>query len=211
MRTNALDKAVRAQGGFVVKPHQVKAMILAARRAYDIQAKAGLVDDGVGFDAWRRATLHDVVGGAAPSSFRAVTQRDYRAVMRYFLALAGGGFIETALPSGGRAGSMTQPTETTADERRRALWSLARVEGEVAGAFGGRGEAARYADALFGKIHRTDRGRATARQIWAVIFTLRNRAAGRRAKTPLGARGASGAHLPSPEGSKRFPAFSRGL
>ena len=57
MRTNALDKAVRAQGGFVVKPHQVKAMILAARRAYDIQAKAGLVDDGVGFDAWRRATL----------------------------------------------------------------------------------------------------------------------------------------------------------
>ena len=91
MRTNALDKAVRAQGGFVVKPHQVKAMILAARRAYDIQAKAGLVDDGVGFDAWRRATLHDVVGGAAPSSFRAVTQRAYRAVMRYFLALAGGG------------------------------------------------------------------------------------------------------------------------
>ena len=211
MRTNALDKAVRAQGGFVVKPHQVKAMILAARRAYDIQAKAGLVDDGVGFDAWRRATLHDIVDGPAPSSFRAVTQRDYPVVMRYFLALAGGGFVETALPSGGRAGSLTQPTETTADERRRALWALALVEGEVAGAFGGRGEAARYADALFGKIHRTDRGRATARQIWAVIFTLRNRAAGRRAKTHLGARGASGAHLPSPEGPKRFPAFSRGL
>ena len=54
MRTNALDKAVRAQGGFVVKPHQVKAMILAARRAYDIQAKAGLVDDGVGFDATQK-------------------------------------------------------------------------------------------------------------------------------------------------------------
>ena len=146
MRTNALDKAVRAQGGFVVKPHQVKAMILAARRAYDIQAKAGLVDDGVGFDAWRRA-----------------------------------------------------------------LWALARVEGEVAGAFGGRGEAARYADALFGKIHRTDRDRATARQIWSVIFTLRNRAAGRRAKTPLGARGASGVHSAPPEGAGRFPAFSRGF
>ena len=199
MRTNALDKAVRAQGGFVVKPHQVKAMILAARRAYDIQAKAGLVDDGVGFDAWRRATLHDVVGAAAPSSFRAVTQRDYPAVMRYFGELAGNGGADAAAQ------------DKAVDERARALWSLARVEGEVAGAFGGRGEAARYADALFGKIHRTDRGRATARQIWAVIFTLRNRAAGRRAKTPLGARGASGAHLPSPEGSKRFPAFSRGL
>ena len=81
---DAIDKAVRAQGGAVVKPHQVKAMILAARRAYSEQAKAGLVDDGVDFDAWRRATLHDVVGAAAPDSFRAVTQRDYAAVVEYF-------------------------------------------------------------------------------------------------------------------------------
>ena len=211
MRTNALDKAVRAQGGFVVKPHQVKAMILTARRAYDIQAKAGLVDDGVGFDAWRRATLHDVVGGAAPSSFRAVTQRDYRAVMRYFGELAGES-LELGAKSleGGKAQSSKLSAQSS-DERRRALWALARVEGEVAGAFGGRGEAARYADALFGKIHRTDRDRATARQIWSVIFTLRNRAAGRRAKTPLGARGASGVHSAPPEGSGRFPAFSRGF
>ena len=36
---NAIDKAVRAQGGGVVKPHQVKAMILAARRAYKAQAE----------------------------------------------------------------------------------------------------------------------------------------------------------------------------
>ena len=86
---DAIDKAVRAQGGAVVKPHQVKAMILAARRAYSEQAKAGLVDDGVDFDAWRRATLHDVVGAAAPDSFRAVTQRDYAAVMDYFGRLAG--------------------------------------------------------------------------------------------------------------------------
>ena len=140
-----------------------------------------------------------------------IIERDWGEDEMDAVALAGGGFVETALPSGGRAGSMTQPTETTADERRRALWALARVEGEVAGAFGGRGDAARYADALFGKIHRTDRDRATARQIWSVIFTLRNRAAGRRAKTPLGARGASGVHSAPPEGSGRFPAFSRGF
>ena len=157
------------------------------------------MEDGVGFDAWRGETLDEIVDGAAPSSFRAVTQRDYPAVMRYFGELAGNG------------GADASAQDRAVDERRRALWALARVEGEVAGAFGGRGEAARYADALFGKIHRTDRDRATARQIWSVIFTLRNRAAGRRAKTRLGARGASGAHLPSPEGSKRFPAFSRGL
>ena len=209
MRTDVLGKAVRAQGGAVVKPHQVKAMIIAARRAYVEQAKLGLVDDGVGFDAWRRATLHDVVGAAAPSSFRAVTQRDYARVVAYFLELAGGGFVETALPSGGRAGSTTQPTDKANDERRRALWTLSLVEGEVAEAFGGREGAERYADALFGKIHRTVRSAASARQVWAVIFTLRNRAAKRRTRTGLGARGASGVPSSPPGGSERFPAFSR--
>ena len=97
------------------------------------------------------------------------------------------------------------------DEERRALWALNLAEGEVAGSFGGREGAARYADALFGKIHKTVRFAATARQIWAVIFTLRKRAAGRRSKTALGARGAAGVPLPPPEGSGRFPAFSRGL
>ena len=194
---DAIDKAVRAQGGAVVKPHQVKAMILAARRAYSEQAKAGLVDDGVDFDAWRRATLHDVVGAAAPDSFRAVTQRDYAAVMDYFGRLAGDKRAEA------------RRSDTIADEERRALWALNLVEGEVAGTLGGREGARRYADALFRKIHKTDRYGATARQVWAVIFTLRNRATKRRAKTALGARGAAGVHLPPPDGSKRFPAFSR--
>lgn len=196
---DAIDKAVRAQGGAVVKPHQVKAMILAARRAYSEQAKAGLVDDGVDFDAWRRATLHDVVGAAAPDSFRAVTQRDYAAVMDYFGRLAG-----DRAPTGGNS-----KRTTASDEVRRAQWSLGLVEGEVADAFGGREGARRYADALFRKIHKTDRYGATARQVWAVIFTLRKRATKRRAKTALGARGEAGVHLPPPEGSKRFPAFSR--
>ena len=212
---DAIDKAVRAQGGAVVKPHQVKAMILAARRAYSEQAKAGLVDDGVDFDAWRRATLHDVVGAAAPDSFRAVTQRDYAAVMDYFGRLAG-----DRAPTGGNS-----KRTTARDEVRRAQWALRQVELSVADAFGGREGAMRYADALFQKIHQTDRFLATAKQIWAVIFTLRNRANSkrttarpdadaearhpRRAKTALGAREAAGVHLPPPEGSKRFPAFSR--
>ena len=212
---DAIDKAVRAQGGAVVKSHQVKAMILAARRAYKMQADAGLVDDGVDFDAWRRATLHDVVGAAAPDSFRAVTQRDYAAVMDYFGRLAGDKRAEA------------RRSDTIADEERRALWALNLVEGEVAGTLGGREGARRYADALFRKIHKTDRYGATARQVWAVIFTLRNRTnskrttarteAGaearhpRRAKTALGARGEAGVHLPLPGASKRFPAFSRGF
>ena len=196
---DAIDKAVRAQGGAVVKPHQVKAMILAARRAYKMQADAGLVDDGVDFDSWRRATLHDVVGAAAPDSFRAVTQRDYAAVMDYFGRLAGD------RPSAARPSNLI-----ASDEQARALWSLNLEEGAQAGALGGREGARRYADALFKRIHKTDRYAATARQVWAVIFTLRNRAAGKRSKTAPGARGAAGVHLPPPAPSKRFPAFSRG-
>ena len=198
---DAIDKAVRAQGGAVVKPHQVKAMILAARRAYSEQAKAGLVDDGVDFDAWRRATLHDVVGAAAPDSFRAVTQRDYAAVVEYFGRLAG-----DRAPTGGNS-----KRTTASDEDRRALWALGIVEGEVADAFGGREGARRYADALFARIHKTDRYAATAKQTWAVIFTLRNRAAKIRSKTALEARGTAGVNLPLPGASKRFPAFSRGF
>ena len=197
---NAVDRAVRAQGGAVVKPHQVKAMILAARRAYKMQADAGLVDDGVDFDAWRRATLHDVVGAAAPDSFRAVTQRDYAAVLGYFMELAG---------NSGKSGDSGK--SGIADEQRRAQWSLGLVEGETADAFGGREGARRYADALFARIHKTDRYAATAKQVWAVIFTLRKRAAKIRSKTALEARGEAGVHLPPPGASKRFPAFSRGF
>ena len=81
----------------------------------------------------------------------------------------------------------------------------------MADAFGGREGARRYADALFARIHKTDRYAATAKQTWAVIFTLRNRAAKIRSKTALGARGAAGVRLPLPGASKRFPAFSRGF
>lgn len=201
---NAIDKAVRAQGGTVVKPHQVKAMVIAAHRAFKEQVKVGLVDDGEDFDTWRRAALHDVVGAAAPSSFRAVTQRDYAAVIAYFEELAGGeAEHSSAIKSG--------------DEERRALWALTLEEGAGEECFGGREGARRYADALFEKVHKTNRCTATARQIWAVIFTLRNRAKKRTkdrrfengAKTALEARGASGVHLDAPGPSKRFPAFSR--
>ena len=222
---DAIDKAVRAQGGAVVKPHQVKAMILAARRAYKVQSELGLVDDGVGFDAWRRATLHDVTGGDAPESFRAVTQRDYAAVMDYFARLAGERAEARRSDIGNGANRKAGRSDTikAADERARALWALNLVEGELAGAFGGRGGARKYADALLWKIHGTERSIATPRQIWALIFTLRKRAKARRsdmglmgvcetrARKALGARGAAWVSLPPSGSSKRFPAFSRGL
>jgi len=199
--TTAADKAVRAQGGGLVTPLQIKSLIVTAHRAYDAQAKIGMVDDGVDFDTWRRATIHDVVGPAASGSFRMVTQRDYAAVMAYFSELAGverlaGGDARQS----GREGRDLSRTPTTTDslreedERRRALWSLGMAEDIHGAAFGGKEGARRYADAIFTNVHHTDRYGATARQVWAVIFTLRNRAASKRAKTGLQARGAAGVH-----------------
>lgn len=216
---DAIDKAVRAQGGGVVKPHQVKAMILAARRAFKVQSELGLVDDGTGFDAWRKATLHDVTGGDAPESFRTVTQRDYAAVLAYFGELAGdedgsrGGAEERRLKAAGTTDGGPGAPEPRPDkgEAARALWALDLEEAGLAHLFeGGRGGARRYTDALFWKIHGTERSIASPRQIWAVIFTLRNRArklAARhpREKGPRSAR--SGGGTPVAPGSLR--AFSR--
>ena len=195
---NALDRAVRGQGGATASPRQVRALIAAARRAYGVQRRAGLVGDGEGFDTWRKGALHDVVGAGAPDSFKAVTQRDYLAALDYFARLGGG----------------EAPAEKEADEsdeRRRAFWSLKVEEGRCADCFGGEDGVRRYADALFRAIHRRRRHEATARQVWAVIFTLRERAARMRSKTALGARGAEETHSTPPEGSARFPAFSRGF
>ena len=167
MTADAIDRAVRAQGAAPLKPGQLRALVLAARRAWAAQTAAGLADGAEGFDAWRRAALHDVTGPAAPDSFRALTQRDFPAALGYFRGLAGEG--------------APAPRDGAGDERRRALFALEREERALAGAFGGAEGARRYADALLSRIHRTDRGAATARQLWAAAFTLRSRARKKRA------------------------------
>ena len=52
-----------------------------------------------------------------------IIERDWGEDEMDAVALAGGGFVETALPSGGRAGSMTQPTETTVDHLLAVVWN----------------------------------------------------------------------------------------
>jgi hypothetical protein len=66
------------------------------------------------------------------------------------------------------------------DERRRARWALARECRELAADFGGAAGAEAYAAALLERIHKTTADRATAKQCWQVVFTLRNRAAAKR-------------------------------
>ena len=51
-----------------------------------------------------------------------IIERDWNDAEMDAVARAGGGFVETALPSVGRAGSMTQPTETTVDHLLAVVW-----------------------------------------------------------------------------------------
>lgn len=52
-----------------------------------------------------------------------IIERDWNDAEMDAVSRAGGGFVETALPSGGRAGSMTQPTETTVDHLLAVVWN----------------------------------------------------------------------------------------
>ena len=52
-----------------------------------------------------------------------IIERDWNDAEMDAVARAGGGFVETALQSGGRAGSMTQPTETTVDHLLTVVWN----------------------------------------------------------------------------------------
>ena len=71
------------------------------------------------------------------------------------------------------------------DERRRAAFQLNREIQGAADVMGGYVGAQRYASAISRKQYGVDIDRLDARQLWRIIFTVRNRAA---AKRKLGAR-----------------------
>lgn len=159
------DMAIAGQSNQTLNKEQVRDLILSAQKAYHVQQKLGLADEA--FDIWRKAALHDAVG---KGSFRAVTQREYGKCLAYFVVLAG------KKPESRRA-AVKPPA---ADEAARARWSLDNECQRQAEAFGSYEGARVYAETLLGRIHRTTVTGATAKQLWQVMFTVRNRA---RAKT----------------------------
>ena len=155
------DQAIAGQNNQTLTKVQVRDLILAAQSAYHVQQKAGLADEP--FEIWRRAALHDAAG---KGSFRALTQREYGKALAYFQILAG------RKPNVRRAAAKPP----AADEADRARWSLDNECRRTADTFGSYEGARTYAEALLGRIHRTTMTGATAKQLWQVFFTLRNRA-----------------------------------
>ncbi len=165
---NKADQAVRGQGDCFITNTQKRDLIIVAHKAYDEQKRLGLVDDE-SFDVFRKGALWDA---CHKTSFKLINQREYSKVRIYFAKLAG-----TVAARGVPA---SPEAMQSADEWRRANNALSNEEKVWVDAFGGVDGVARYVDSLFVKIHKTTRKQATAKQVWSVLFTLRNRGGKKR-------------------------------
>jgi hypothetical protein len=162
------NRAIAGAAGAPLSNEQKRALAAAAGAAWELQVKLGLwtVADG-DRDAFRHAAAFDACGVA---SFRAMTQRHYLIVLGYYRELSG------------RDGRRLLDRAAT-DDTRRALAALHRECQVQASAFGGVPQAEAYAAALLRRIHCAEMHSANPRQIWQVLFTLRNRARKRGVKT----------------------------
>jgi len=133
----------------------------------------------------------------------ALTQRDYGPMMGRLIELAGGS------PRRRDWHAAVKPARRDdADRARRALKDECAAWAEV---FGGAAQADAYATSLLAKIHKTDWMGATARQLWQVLFTVRNRArAKNRRKCPGTASGPEPVPTPGRAAGTHSRAFAGG-
>lgn len=155
---SAEERAIQAQGAAPLTPLQIRTLAVEARRAFEVQRKLGLAPED--FDTWRHAAIQDAAPGKR--GLRDLAQRDFAAVRSWLRELT----------DGQRPGN-ERPGED--DDARRARWSLRRTMEARERIFGGKEAAEAYVRSLFERIHKTTPEAATARQIWMVNFTLRNR------------------------------------
>lgn len=158
------DAAIEGARSKPLTAEQRQRLARCARRAYDAQVAVGIVD-GETFDDWRHAVVREATGRAG---LRALMQRDYGPMMARLIALAGGS------PRRGDWHAAGKPAaRDDADRARHALRKECDAQADL---FGGQAHAEAYAAALLGNIHKTTWSGADARQLWQVLFTIRNRA-----------------------------------
>lgn len=100
-----------------MKPAEIKPLVMAARKAFDRQSAAGLVDDGETFDAWRH---RECMNAVRKPGITACNHEDFRPLLAHFQTLAGddGSAFQNLMKSG-RASDTAAPGDT--HESRRIL------------------------------------------------------------------------------------------
>ena len=192
--------AVAGQGAGPLTQHQVRSLVLLARRAYAVQRSLGLAEEEP-FDEWRHAAVADAAPGRP--GLKLLRQEDFCAVRDYLKRLAGGS------PA---AASAREARED--DSRRRALWALRRECVRLADAFDGGAEGAvRYAASIVRKETGAAPEAASPVALWRAVYTLRSRAKARRAKQAAESRrsapGAPEGEMPPRKAPRVFPLVSR--
>lgn len=118
-------------------------------------------------DAWRRVQQGEVLG-LPRQSLREATQADFPALMAHFLGLR-----EQWSQGTPGAQSLRWAARAATDGSRRALHVLRR-ELKAAGLH------EEYAQSICRRQHRLSLAEASERQVWGIVYTVRNRAAARR-------------------------------
>lgn len=124
--TVSRTKALRKPSGGVrgnMKPTEIKPLVFAARRAYERQAAAGLVDS-ISFDEWRKAQVMECVSKAGLS---ACNHEDFRPLMAHFQILAGedAAAFQNLMKSGS-ASDHAEPGDTR-EARRQLAHGIAEI------------------------------------------------------------------------------------
>ena len=140
---------------------QKREISIAARRAYDVWAEREafeLINPELSrtacFEAWRHVEQGKACG---VQSLRAATQAHYGRLLAHFQAL-GGNPVAAARTA----------TRDADNDRRIARYKLDQALAE-------RGLAAEYASAICRQQFRRTLAEATAKQLWCLVFTVRNR------------------------------------
>ena len=140
---------------------QMAVLCQAARTAFDVHQKMGLVDPGETFELWRHREQLRTIG---VSSLRVARQRHYRPMLSHWMDLQGKPM---------QAMASRQRGLLDADNQARAMLQSECLEaGEW---FGSAADVRQYAAGFLRHKRHVDIGEAHARDLWHAIYIIRRR------------------------------------
>lgn len=172
---NPIDRAMAGAASAPLSAVQKARVAMAASRAWQLEARPHYDGDayerrdplalspGEALELWRHEEQAKACG---KKHLTACTQADYPALMAHFLRL-GGDLVD--------AGTFEE--RAALDPRRQAMAKLRDTWGEVRDVIP---NAAAYAGAIARRQFKAGLDDLTAKQLWSLVYTLRNRASARR-------------------------------
>ena len=119
-RRAAQKKATRGN----LKPAEIKPLVMAARKAFDVQKKWGNIDAVDTFDTWRR---EQCLAAVSQPGITACSHEDYRPLLAHFQVLSGDDSAAFSSAMAGGKSSDHAASGDTREERRHAAHIIANL------------------------------------------------------------------------------------